>query len=147
MENLAYHYPDTERGISEIGFTLDLRRAAAIDNELRAQFSFEGVDKKGGPDKREEDAKIRFIAKPDRNWWDYIILMWERYPTEHVAILKTLGVNAGQSNGRSYKPPERNRNRPSTTARYRGAPARTSAQSRCRKGTSFCGPGSGNRLD
>jgi Beta-galactosidase trimerisation domain/Beta-galactosidase len=90
----------------EIGFTLDLRRAAAIDNELRAHFSFEGVDKKGGPDKREEDAKIRFIAKPDRNWWDYIILMWERYPTEHVAILKTLGVNAGQSNGRSYKPPE-----------------------------------------
>jgi hypothetical protein len=90
----------------EIGFTLDLRRAAAIDNELRAHFSFEGVDKKGRPDRREEDAKVRFIAKPDRKWWDYVILMWERYPAEHVAILKTLGVNAGQYSGRNKTPPE-----------------------------------------
>ena len=76
----------------EIGFTLDLRRAAAIDNELRAHFSFERVDKKGRPDKREEDTKVQFIAKPDRKWWDYVILMWERYPTEHVAGRPVVGV-------------------------------------------------------
>src|SRR5437867_1794920 len=42
---------------TEVGFALDLRRAAAMKNELLVHFSFEGVDQKGNRDKREEEAR------------------------------------------------------------------------------------------
>src|SRR5258708_39102131 len=61
---------------AEAGFSLDLRRAAGMKNTLRVHFSFHGADKKGGPDHREEDAEIAFIASPpDRQWRDYMIMM------------------------------------------------------------------------
>src|SRR3954447_13271934 len=41
---------------NEIGFTLDLRRAVAMRNELSAHFHLEGVNRKGEPDRRDEDA-------------------------------------------------------------------------------------------
>ena len=63
---------------SAFGFTLDLRRAVAMTNNLHAHFSFEGVNQKGAKDHREEDAAVSFIARPpDRKWWDYTIVMWE----------------------------------------------------------------------
>src|SRR5207245_11309468 len=49
---------------NEIGFALDLRRAAGMRNELAAHLHFEGVNKKGEADHREEDAKAVFIASP-----------------------------------------------------------------------------------
>src|SRR5690348_10316982 len=59
---------------NEIGFTLDLRRAVSMQNELRAHLHFEGANRKGEPDRREEDAAKEFIASPpDRSWWDYNI--------------------------------------------------------------------------
>jgi len=91
----------------QIGFPLDLRRAAAMKNTLRVHFSFEGRNKKDEPDKREEDAETVFIAKPpDRAWRDYMIIMWQDYPAGQQRLLKTLGINAGQYVGRNRTLPD-----------------------------------------
>lgn len=92
---------------NEIRFPLDLRRALAMQNELHVHFSFHGVNKKGGEDKREEDVSASFIARPpDRSWWDYMIIMWQGGTAEHFAQLEKVGVNAGKSNERSAQLPE-----------------------------------------
>jgi hypothetical protein len=90
-----------------IGFSLDLRRAAAMKNRLHVHFSFEGHNKKGEPDKREEDAEATFIARPPgRQWRDYIIMMWQNYNTHDFRLLKTLGINGGQFLGRNNTQPD-----------------------------------------
>lgn len=92
---------------TDVGFTLDLRRAVAMKNELAVHFSFEGVNKKNAPDHREEDARISFVARPPgRTWWDYTIVMWQHYPAELLPGLKKLGINAGQWVGRNRNLPE-----------------------------------------
>ena len=91
----------------EVGFQLDLRRAVAMRNELSVHFSLEGVDKRGTRDQREEDAQVSFIARPpDRTWWDYAIIMWQQHTPEVFAVLKTLGIKAGQYSGKAKAPPE-----------------------------------------
>ncbi len=83
---------------SEIRFPLDLRRAVAMQNELRVHFTFDGLNKKGEKDHRDEDVAVPFIAKPpDRNWWDYMIIMWQGGTAEHFRELEKIGVNAGKS--------------------------------------------------
>jgi hypothetical protein len=90
-----------------VGFPLDLRRAAAMKNTLHVHFSFEGRNKKGEPDKREEDAEATFIARPPvRQWRDYIIMMWQDYNARDFRLLKTLGINGGQYVGRNNTPPD-----------------------------------------
>src|SRR5712664_1769613 len=42
----------------EVGFDLDLRRAVSMKNELSVHFSVDGKNRKGEPDRREEDTKI-----------------------------------------------------------------------------------------
>ncbi|PYV10096.1 MAG: hypothetical protein DMG23_08820 [Acidobacteria bacterium] len=92
---------------SEVGFTLDLRRAVAMRNELTVHFSLEGVNKKGERDHREEDAQTSFVARPpDRKWWDYSIIMWQDHTAEHYALLKSLGINAAMYSGKAKTPPE-----------------------------------------
>ena len=92
---------------TEIRFPLDLRRAVAMENELHAHLSLEGVNKKGEKDHREEDAIVRFVAKPPaRRWSDYEIMMWQPHTAAQSAKLRTLGINAGQYSGRNLKPPE-----------------------------------------
>jgi hypothetical protein len=92
---------------SELGFTLDLRRAVAMQNELSVHFSFDGVNKKGERDHRQEDARTSFIARPpDRTWWDYAIIMWQDHSAEHYGLLKNLGINGAMYNGRAKSPPE-----------------------------------------
>ena len=92
---------------TEVGFSIDLRRAVAMKNELHAHFSFEGMNKKKERDHREEDAQAVFIARPpDRTWWDYTITMWQNYRREDFAKLKTIGINSGQFVGRNRTPPE-----------------------------------------
>src|SRR5712692_2108977 len=92
---------------NEAGFPLDLRRATAMKNTLRVHFSFDGRNRKGEPDKREEDAETTFVAKPpDRAWRDYAIIMWQDYPAKDVPLLKTLGINAGEYVGRDRTPPD-----------------------------------------
>ncbi len=92
---------------SEIRFTLDLRRAVAMRNELSVRFAFEGVNRKGEKDRREEDAQTSFIARPpDRKWWDYQIIMWQDGSAEHYARLKPFGINAGMYSGKAKTPPD-----------------------------------------
>jgi len=92
---------------TDVGFLLDLRRAAAMKNDLGVRFSFEGVDQKGNRDKREEEAHVSFVARPpDRSWWDYAIIMWQQHSFQMFAQLKKLGINAGEYSGRSKAPPE-----------------------------------------
>jgi hypothetical protein len=92
---------------TEIRFPLDLRRAVAMENELHAHLSLEGVNKKGEKDHREEDASVRFVAKPAvRRWSDYEVMMWQPHTTSQFAKLRTLGINAGQYNGHILAPPE-----------------------------------------
>ena len=91
---------------SEIGFKLDLRRAIAMKNELRVHFSFTGVNKRGQPDKREEDARITFIARPPhRAWRDYAIMMWQSHSSAGAASLKSVGINGGEFSGKAKNPP------------------------------------------
>jgi hypothetical protein len=92
---------------TEIGFPLDLRRAVAMKNELRVHFVFDGVNQKGQPDHRDEQAAVTFIAKPPgRRWWDYTIMMWQNYPAAQFATLRELGVNGGVYGGKSRTPPD-----------------------------------------
>ncbi len=92
---------------TDIGFTLDLRRAVAMKNELRAHFTFDGLNKKGAQDHREEDARTNFVARPPhRTWWDYTIIMWQHYPAELLPSLQKLGINAGEWVGRNRNIPE-----------------------------------------
>ncbi len=91
---------------SSIPFTLDLRRAVAMSNRLKVHLSLDGVNRKGDRDRREEDAEATFIARPpDRSWWDYVVLMWQNFNADEFAVLKTLGINAGQYSGKATTPP------------------------------------------
>jgi hypothetical protein len=84
---------------NEIRFSLDMRRAVAMQNVVKVHLSFAGANKKNEPDHREEDAEVRFIAKPpDRNWWDYMVIMWQDGSADHFKALEKVGVNAGKSN-------------------------------------------------
>ncbi len=92
---------------TEMGFPLDLRRAVAMKNELRVHFTFDGLNKKGQPDHRDESAAVTFIARPpNRSWWDYTIMMWQNYPGDQFGTLKQLGINAGVYGGKSRTPPD-----------------------------------------
>ncbi len=88
---------DSTRQVAAAGrgarFSLDLRRARAMKNVLRVEIEAGG---------RKESAETTFIARPENtSWWDYVVLMWNGYPASDIPALKSLGVNAGQLNGRS----------------------------------------------
>jgi len=92
---------------NEIPFPLDMRRAVAMQNTLTANFTLEGVNRKGEPDRRDERAQVNFIARPpDRDWRDYRIIMWQDYPADQWKTLQSLGINAGQYIGRNSPPPD-----------------------------------------
>src|SRR5581483_1859814 len=55
---------------TDIGFDLDLRRAEAMQNELRARLALDGRDKNGKINRRDQEAQLAFIAKPPiHTWW------------------------------------------------------------------------------
>lgn len=92
---------------NEIRFPLDLRRAVAMENELHAHLSLDGVNAKGEKAHREEDASVRFVAKPAaRRWSDYEVMMWQPHTAAQAAKLRTLGIGAGQFNGHTPELPE-----------------------------------------
>lgn len=92
---------------TEIGFRLDARRAVAMKNELDVNFTFDGVNKRGAPDHRDENAHAIFIARPpDRAWWDYNIIMWQDYSADQFRKLKSLGINGGEYVGRNRSAPD-----------------------------------------
>ncbi len=82
---------------NEITFPLPVYRAVAMKNTLEAHLTFDGVNKKGQPDHRDEDAKVDFVAKPpERKWNDYAIMMWQHRSTAQFAALKQVGINGTQ---------------------------------------------------
>ena len=90
----------------EFTFSIDLRRAVAMRNELVAHLSIDGMNLKGS-DHREDDAKISFIAHPPNSkWTDYAIIMWQQYPPNLLQPLAGLGITAGQYSGRAESLPE-----------------------------------------
>ena len=92
---------------TDIGFDLDLRRAEAMQNELRARLALDGRDKNGKINRRDQEAQLAFIAKPPiHTWWDYDIIMWQHYSPEYMAKLTALGVNGGEWIGRERSVPE-----------------------------------------
>lgn len=92
---------------TDIGFDLDLRRAEAMQNEVRAHLVFDGQDKKGAADHRDQEARVTFVAKPPvHTWLDYAIIMWQNYSPELFARLKALGINGGEYGGRARSTPE-----------------------------------------
>ena len=81
---------------SEVAFSLDLRRAITMKNELAAHLSLEGMDRSGNKIHRESDEATSFIVPPaDRGWSDYQIIMWQGQTPAGYAALKQLGVAAG----------------------------------------------------
>ena len=92
---------------TEIRFSLDIRRAVAMSNEVRVHLLLDGVRKNGAADHRDETAVATFVAKPpDRKWWDYMIMMWQPHTAEQFATLRSVGVNGGQFSGRAKSPPD-----------------------------------------
>lgn len=92
---------------NEVRFPLDLGRALAMQNELHVHFSFSGVNKKAKEDRREEDVGASFVARPpSRDWWDYMIIMWQDGSAEHFRQLEKIGVNAGKSSEHSDQLPQ-----------------------------------------
>ncbi len=86
---------------TDAGFDIDLRRAKAMQNELRAHFLFDGRDMQGRPDHRDQEARISFVAKPPAHtWWDYDVIMWQHYSPELFRKLTALGIDGGESTGR-----------------------------------------------
>lgn len=92
---------------TDISFPLDLRRAAAMKNDLSVHFTLEGSNQKGETAHLDEDVHAAFIAKPpDRKWNDYAIIMWQPYGREQYPTLENLGINGGQHNARAGSLPQ-----------------------------------------
>jgi len=84
---------------SEARFSLDMRHAVAMKNELQVRLSLDGH--------KDEDAQATFIARPpETGWRDYAIIMWQPYPTNLLPALHTVGINGGQHNGRNGSLPQ-----------------------------------------
>lgn len=95
------------RDESEIRFSIDLSRAAAMSNRLRARLRLEGRNLKGAPVKTDDEAEVSFVARPAaRKWWDYEIIMWQPHSAEQFAVLKGVGISGGQYNGKNRTPPD-----------------------------------------
>ncbi len=83
---------------TEVRFELDMRRAVATQNTIKAHFHLEGKNRKGEPDRRDEDAVANLLATPrDSTWWDYMTIMWQDNTAASFDVMKSLGVNAGKS--------------------------------------------------
>jgi len=79
-------------GTADVPFTLDGRRAVAMQNELHVHLSFDD-----GTHRRERELSFSFIVSPvDAPWSDYQIIMWQPHTAPQNAVLKKLGVTAGQ---------------------------------------------------
>ena len=88
-------------------FPLDLRRAVAMKNTVRVHLSLGGTDKKQRAAHAEEDTEVQFVAVPsERQWRDYMIIMWQQYPERLLTALEKLGINGGQYSGRMNSLPE-----------------------------------------
>jgi hypothetical protein len=80
----------------ELTFSLDIRRAVTMKNQLVARLSLDGVDQLGNKLHRENKETGSFIASPSATrWWDYQIIMWQVHQRAGYEALKRLGITAG----------------------------------------------------
>jgi hypothetical protein len=92
---------------NSFSFPIDLRRAVAMKNTLHVHLSFDGKDRKQQPEHKEEDVEASFVAQPpEKQWRDYIIIIWQQYKKDLIPHLEKLGINAGQYSGRSDSLPD-----------------------------------------
>lgn len=91
----------------DFSFSIDLRRAVAMKNTLHVHLSFDGKDMKQRAEHKDEDVEVSFVARPpDKQWRDYVIIMWQQYKKDLIPGLEKLGINAGQYSGRTNSLPE-----------------------------------------
>jgi hypothetical protein len=82
--------------VREVVFSLDLRRAATMGNQLVAHLSLDGVEQNGGNRYFENEVSTSFIVpSADHPWSDYQIIMWQGQTPAGYATLKKLGITAG----------------------------------------------------
>src|SRR5437588_9122099 len=80
----------------EVVFSLDLRRAATMGNQLVAHLSLDDVEQNGGNRHFENEVSTSFIVPSAAHpWSDYQIIMWQGQTPAGYATLKELGVTAG----------------------------------------------------
>jgi len=88
-----------------LSFTIDLSRAVAMKNTVKATLSLDEVSTKGTAH-IEQEASVDFIAKPNLDHWnDYVIIMYQKYPSAIQPALENVGINAGQVPGRDLELP------------------------------------------
>ena len=86
------------RASRDTAFSLDLTRAVALHNELRATLSMAG---------QSEQAAATFLTPPPAGPWnDYQILMWQRATEAAYRTMRSLGISGGMYYGRERTPPE-----------------------------------------
>jgi len=89
----------------EFSFPVDLSRAVAMRNTLLASLSIEETTAAGKVHTTQE-ASVDFVAKPlDDHWNDYVIIMYQQYPSPIQPKLEQLGINGGQYPGNNIKLP------------------------------------------
>ena len=76
------------RGSNTIRFTLDARRAVAMQNTVHATLTQDG--------RPIGAASGRFIARPAPGWTDFRIMMWHNQNAARTAALPGLGVQGGK---------------------------------------------------
>lgn len=93
---------------SALDFSLDLRRAVAVQNELRVHLSLDEKSGNRATHHRENDLTARFLVPPSPNpWRDYQIIVWHEQTANRYAALKDLGVTAGAVRLPDREAPER----------------------------------------
>jgi hypothetical protein len=80
----------------EVTFTLDMRRAVTVKNQLVARLSLDRLDHSGNDIHHENDeAKSFIVPPPEGAWLDYQIIMWQSQTPAGYATLKELAITAG----------------------------------------------------
>jgi len=88
--------PVTLTGGQSVDFSLDLRRARAIKNTVRARLTLDAAPSSGPIGKHQASAEATFIATPDDDpWRTYQVIMWQGRDAAQYAALKKIGISAG----------------------------------------------------
>jgi hypothetical protein len=84
---------------ADVPFVLDLRRAVALQNDVRVRLTFDGMA--GGETVHwERDQHCSFsVVTPEDPWTDYQVIIWQPQTRAQYAALKEMGVTAGMVEG------------------------------------------------
>jgi hypothetical protein len=89
-------------GDAEVHFSLDLRRAVAMQNQLQVHLVLDGAT-----GHRESAASAPFLARPKvKPWVDYQIIMWQWRTAAQYRALSRIGVTASTAHVPDRDEPE-----------------------------------------